>query len=522
MIPKQIFEHEEAQKKLREGIAAFAAPVKATLGPAGRTVIVEDGRFVGGFKATKDGVSVAESLRFMDPVHDIVAVMMKQAARKTADAAGDGTTTSVVLAEAIINAYDALKSELPVVEVIRGIQKLCDAMIESLTQMAIPATPEMISQIATISTNNDPFLGALISEIFNKVDSVTVEGSKDGTTYSEVVKGLKIDKGYVSRYFITDHKKQECVLDDPYILFCDKEIKDIMALAQILKPIVENGQSLLIVGRLSDNSLSTINMNVSNKALKAAVVTPPAFGQLSGKKMEDLAFITGGKFFSDDTGDNLQSITMAGLGRAKRVTITANSTIIEPTDDAVERISERMSDLKSLKEVAQSFEIEDIDSRIESACGEFGIIHVGAPTEIETVELRDRVDDAVCAIRAAKEEGVLPGGGTALIDAFMLNVVGPQHLDEAREIMLSAVQAPVAQMLLNDGADIEYAHGIIDQVGVGNGFNVKTREFCDMKEAGIIDPAKVVKSALKNAVSVATTILHTSFVVTNVRDTSKN
>jgi len=524
MIPKKVYSEEEGQRKLREGIKLFCGPVKSTLGPSGKTVLVENENVLYGYRSTKDGVTVCKSMRFVDPVHDLVALMFREAAQKTADTAGDGTTTSILLTEAIVDAFDkyAPESGLTTVEITRGIQKISDLIVGELDKMSIPVTSEMIEQVATISTNNDPELGKLIADVFNKVDIVTVESSTTGETYTKIIDGVKIDKGYTSRYFINDPKKNECVLDNPYILLLDKEVKNIQSIAHIFQEVMKNNGSILVVGNFSVEATNSINYNVTQKGLKAAIVTPPAFGSLRGEKLEDLAYILSAKNYSDDTGDNLQMINMEGLGRAKRVVISSTETLIEPMDDAKERIEKRSKELKALKEESAPINIPDIESRIESACGTFGVIYVGAPTAVETEELRDRIDDAVCAVRAAKEEGVLPGGGVALFNAFTSVDESDDSIhDLCYEIMADVSSGPIDQMVENASLDIPVVSNIL-ALPVGNGYNFKTNEFCNMVEAGVIDPAKVVKNALKNAVSVATTVLNTKHVITNLRETYKD
>ena len=556
MIPKQLYLDNEGQKKLREGIKMFSAAVKSTLGPAGRTVLMESESTVGGYTATKDGVTVANNLRFEDSVHDMAAIMMRQAAQKTATLAGDGTTTSVVLTEAILDAYDkycheveptfvpwdafsTYKQEASVrpiqntpirlipgvspIEITRGIHALSEEIISMLDDMAVPVTGDMLKHVATISANNDPELGELIAEVFSKVDIVRVEDSKNSETHTDVVSGLKIDKGYVSRQFITDRKTQECVLKNARVLLYDKEITNLASLQHILTELVNTNQPFVIVGTLSDHALSTMVYNVAKHGVQASVVTPPDFGYRQQEKMEDLAKVLGATFFSDSMGDDLQLVKMEDLGYADKIVITEGMTIITPRDEVETAVKhgELLGELKAMRDLEESdIARKEIESRLEAISGGYGVIYVGADTDLELKEKKDRVEDAVCAVRAAKEEGVLPGGGVALMAAYS-RTENTSNVDTVvYKIMADVVESPLRQMLYNSG--FEHIDGILEDIPllpVDHGYNIKTGTFRDMFEAGVIDPAKVTKSALRNAVSVATTILNTSCIVTNIRST---
>ena len=520
MIPKQLFLDKEGQEKLREGVKMFSAAVKSTLGPSGRTVLLESENIVGGVGVTKDGVTVARNLRFEDPIHDMAAIMLRQAAEKTAGIAGDGTTTSVVLTEAILNAYDKYADPNKNVDTLRMIQCVCDSMIEQMEEASIPVTGEMLKHVATISANNDSELGHMIAEVFENTDIVTVKDSMTSDTYTEVINGLTIDKGFVSRLFITDQKKQECVLNNPYVLLYDQEIQNLHGLAKVLEEIIRSDRSLLIVGNLGREALHALNLNVVKGVIKCAVVTPPDFGYRKSEKMSDLATVLGGKFYSEDTGDDLQLVDMQGLGTAKSVTISENTTVIEPLDDDQTklRMISLVSDLKELVSSKETeLEKEPYESRLECISGSYGVIYVGAQTAIEQKEIKDRVDDAVCAVRAAKREGVLPGGGKALIDSLLYG------FGIASKIMEHVVEAPLRQMLINSGIDDKVLlDDIVSKVRNGKiGYDIKNGQMGDMVARGIIDPAMVTKSSLINAVSVATTILSTSCIITNVREIQK-
>jgi chaperonin GroEL len=515
MNPKRIYTEEEGQRLLRQGVKEFAYAVKSTLGPAGRTVLVEDDKIIGGFGATKDGYTVAKSIRFADPVMDKAALMLNQAAAKTAAEAGDATTTSIVLSEAILDAYDkyAPESGLSPIEISRGIQSVCAEIIKQLDNNSIPAVGDMLLHVATISANNDPVIGKIISDVFEQTDVVLVERSPTGEMYSEVVEGLKLDVGFSRPAFINNPSKMECILENPYIFVCDSEINSFNSMADVLKDIFEKNESILFITKASEKAMAMVMSNVVKFGMNACVVHPVSYGIDRKEKMSDLAHVIGARHFSDDTGDDLQLIKKSDFGRASRVIVSRDRTIIQINDESKVRVSERVSELK----IAEKTIGDDkaIQGRIEAISGSCGIIYVGAATEIEAGELRDRIDDAVCAVRAAKEEGILPGGGVGLVESFTETDVKTAS-DVSYKIMCDVVFSPIEQMIKNSGVKFSQNVHLSNKDGVG--FNIKTGEFCNMVEAGVIDPTKAVKSALKNAVSVATTIINTAAVVTTIRD----
>lgn len=524
MTPKTLYLDQTGHDKLKEGIRMFAAAVKSTLGPAGNTVLMKSERVPGGYIATKDGVTVANELAFEDPVHNMAAVLLRQAARKTADKVGDGTTTSVVLTEAILNAYDKLVLDgtitpMNATSTLRGLTDLAKEVCLELDRMSIPVEGDMLRQVATISANNDDELGRIIAEAFEGVDVVTIEDSSSQETYSKVVSGVKVSRGWVSRHFITDVARQECVLENPYVLLYDSKIDNLRGLREILERIIAEGRSLLIVADVSAETLATLNANVLNKIIRACVISPPDFGYRKSEKMSDLAEVLGGVNYSSDTGDNLMVVTFEGLGVAKRVVISETMTLIEPvgTEQTGEAMTARVLELEQMKLVTTDpGTLKAIDSRIEAICGGYGVVYVGASTEVELREKKDRVDDAVCAVRAAKEEGVLPGGGKSLIHAMTRHLESnPDLMDIPHvDIMGQAVMTPLITMLRNSGLDDGHARYIGSEVFTKDlGYDIRTQEFCNLVERGILDPCKVTKSALMNAVSVATTILSTKCIV---------
>lgn len=513
MIVKQVHFGNEGQKKLKKGIKTIAGAVKSTLGARGRTVLIESENHIGGLTVTKDGVTVAKSINLYDPTENLAVMMMRQAAERTATVAGDGTTTSIVLAEAIIDAADKYLSETDnVTEVIREINKITNQVVKQLDRRSKKLSGKKLVDVATISANNDKEVGKMIADAFSEVDMVTVENSQTTSTYVEIIKGMKIDRGYASRVFINDFKKQECVLDNPYILISDHEINNIMNLERILVPIVAQGKSLLIIGELGQNALNTLNANVAGGKIKACAILPPSFGYRKKDLLEDLSVALGGVYFSEDTGDDLSLIDLDSLGRATKVIVSNNMTVFMHSESREDAITGRVAELKEMRDTATNDEDKNfLNERIANLSGGVGVIYVGALSDIEQKEKKDRIDDAVCAVQAALEDGILPGGGVALLDASYDLI--PDGV--ANDIMIHALQAPFRQIVTNAGKNSDE---ILSQRQYGMGYDVKGEQYGEMVKLGIIDPTKVTKNALLNAVSVATTIMSTNAIITNVRD----
>jgi chaperonin GroEL len=515
MIVKEIYFGENGQKKLKSGIKKIAGAVKSTLGARGRTVLIESENHVGGMTVTKDGVTVAKSINLYDPTENLAVMMMRQAAERTATVAGDGTTTSIVLAEAIIDASDKyLTPEHNVTEVIREINQLTSQVVDQLDKSSKKLSGKKLLDVATISANNDREVGKMIADAFKEVDMVTVENSMTTSTYVEIIKGMKIDRGYTSKYFVNDHKKQECVLDNPYVLISDHEINNLQNLERILIPIMQNNRSLLIIGELGQNALNTLNLNVAQGRIKACVIMPPSFGYRQKELLGDLAISLGGTYFSEDTGDDLSLIDLDHLGNASKVIVGKGMTVFMHQVSQENAISGRVEELKeSRDEVTNDEEKNFINERIANLSGGVGVIYVGALSDIEQKEKKDRIDDAVCAVQAALEEGILPGGGIALLNAQKC-IKSPNI---ASVILTEALFAPFEQILVNAGKDVGAIASNITNT-IGHGYDVKNEKFGDMIKMGIVDPTKVTKNALLNAVSVATTIMSTNAIITNVRD----
>lgn len=516
MVVKHVHLGDDGRKKLIKGIKTIAGAVKSTLGARGRTVLIESEHHVGGITVTKDGVTVAKSINLYDPVENLAVMMVRQAAEKTATVAGDGTTTSVVLAEAIVDAAeDEISSDDNVTEVIREINQITDKVVGNLTKRSKKLSGKKLKDVASISANNDTEIGGMIADAFGEVKMVSVENSKDHNTYVEVIKGLKADRGWTSRHFITDYKRQEAVLENPYVLITDQEISNLLNIERILQHIVANNKPLLIIGEMSPAALNTLNINVVQGKIKACNILPPNFGYRQKDLLEDLAIALDGTYFSEDTGDDLSLIDVAHLGRCSKVIVGKDHTIFMPYSSSQTAIDARITDITET--IFESVSKEETDFRKERAAnlsGGVAVIYVGALSDIEQKEKKDRIDDAVCAVEAALEEGILPGGGVALFNEA--TELGRHVSTPALNIMIKALRAPMWQIITNAGKDADVIMDGIMPIP-NEGYDVKAEQYVDMIKAGIVDPTKVTKNALLNAVSVATIILSTNAIITNIR-----
>lgn len=514
--PKNLVFNEEAREKLINGIQTMSEAVKSTLGPSGQTVLIESPNHTHGLTVTKDGVTVAKSIDLMDPVENLAVRMMKEAADRTATSAGDGTTTSIVLTESLATSgFELITKDKT--KVLRELVSKTEEVIEELKSMSLDVTPEKLIDVATISANNDPAIGKIIASVYHEVGEngiVTVEKSHTSETYFETTTGLKIDRGYSSHLFINDFKKDECILENVKVLVADTEINNILSIENVLKPVIASDDRLLIIAECSSNVINTLAANVMKRGLKVCVIQPPSFGYKQHELMQDIALSVGAKYFSQSTGDDLSLITPEDLGFAKKVVIDKSSTIVVKDESHSEEVEERVSQLKEA--AAESKKKADKDfilSRIATLTGGIGVIYVGGNTDLEQKELYDRVDDAVCATRSALEEGILPGGGYALHEIA-------KRFDEsynvADRMLKIALESPMRQILANAG--LEYSEVYSEKSNPsGSGYDVKNHTYGDMYDMGIIDPAKVTKNALQNAVSVAVTILSTNAIVTMAR-----
>jgi chaperonin GroEL len=514
MVVKHVHLGDEGRKKLIKGIKTIAGAVKSTLGARGRTVLIESENHVGGITVTKDGVTVAKSINLYDPVENLAVIMVRQAAEKTATVAGDGTTTSVVLAEAIVDAAEEILSpEDNVTEVIREINSITTDVVTHLTKRSKKLSGKKLRDVASVSANNDTVIGGMIADAFSEVKKVSVETSKDHNTYVEVIKGLKADRGWTSTIFVNDYKRQECVLENPYVLITDQEINSLAYIENVLRFVISNNRSLLIIGEMSQMALRSLNSNVMNGSIKVCNILPPSFGYRQKDLMADLAIALDGTYFSEEVGDDLSLIDVAHLGRCSKIIVGRDNTIFMPYESSQEAINIRIADIEET--IFNGITKEEIDfrkERIANLAGGVAVIYVGALSDIEQKEKKDRIDDAVCAVEAALEEGILPGGGVALFnEANAIMSASP-----AAQIMKKALVAPMWQIITNAGKD---ADAIMDGIMPieNEGYDVKAEQYVDMMKAGIVDPAKVTKNALMNAVSVATTILSTNAIITNIR-----
>jgi chaperonin GroEL len=523
--PKELVFAEEGRVKLISGIKKIAGAVKSTLGPNGNTVLIESPHHVHGITVTKDGVTVAKAVDLIDPVENLAVKMMKEAADKTATLAGDGTTTAIVLTEALVlGGLNLMKPHHNRTEVLRNMVDISNKVVDKLRRRSKKVSGGMLTDVATISANNDREIGRIIAEVYKDVGRsgiVTVERSQTTETYAETTMGLKIDRGYSSPLFINDQKKDECVFEDVMVLVADIEIGNILQIESVLKPIIQEGKKLLIVSPCHNNVVNTLAANVMKNNLKICAIQPPSFGYKQHELMQDLAVSVGATYFSEKTGDDLSQISYTDLGHAAKVIVSRDRTVILKSDvksDAV-KIEERVQQLWDAHKAATKKADKDfLVERIASLTGGIGVIFVGGNTDLEQKELYDRVDDAVCAVRSALEEGILPGGGKALYEVQVYDLLGEvasEEQDIAAAILSDALRAPLEQILTNAGlvADNYYTADVTE----GMGLNVKTGKVGDLIKMGVIDPLKVTRSALQNAVSVATTILSTNAIITMAR-----
>ena len=533
-IPKDLLFDNEGRDKLISGISKISKAVKSTLGPRGKTVLIESSNHTQGITITKDGVTVAESISLIDSVENLAITMMKDAARRTANSAGDGTTTAIVLTEALVKAGEKfLKPEHNITEVVKNIKKTTEYVIDRLKKDSRKVTPAMLKDVATISSNNDSELGHIISDAYKKVGVngiVTIESSQNHETYATVTNGIKVDRGYTSQMFITNQKNDEAVLEDTLVLVCDQEISNILQIETILKPIIQQNKKLLIIGACSPNVVNTLAANVVRNGLKLCNIIPPNFGYKQHELMQDIALSVGAKYFSEKTGDNLNLITMEDLGQADKVIAGKNQTVIIKNNQLTKDIENR---IKELKEQQENTEIvadrEFINERIASLSGSIGAIYVGGNSDVEQKEKYDRVEDAVCAVRSALEEGIVRGGGSALfyigehLEIQRYKGKPQEEFDDedvADVILGHAMCIPFFQILENAGINFRDANTILvksHKKGKDYGYDVKNEKYGDMFKMGVVDPLKVTRLALLNAVSVATTILSTNAIITHAR-----
>ncbi|WP_162127229.1 chaperonin GroEL [Flavobacterium phycosphaerae] len=517
----------EARDGLKRGVDALANAVKVTLGPKGRNVII--GKSFGGPNVTKDGVTVAKEIELKDPLENMGAQMVKEVASKTNDLAGDGTTTATVLAQAIVK--EGLKNVAAganPMDLKRGIDKAVESIVADLGKQAqvVGSDSEKIKQIASISANNDEVIGELIATAFGKVGKegvITVEEAKGTDTYVDVVEGMQFDRGYLSPYFVTNPEKMEVELERPYILLYDKKVSSLKELLPILEPVAQSGKPLLIIAEDVDGeALSTLVVNKLRGALKIAAVKAPGFGDRRKAMLEDIAILTGGTVIAEESGYTLENTTLEMLGTAEKVTIDKdNTTIVNGAGDA-DMIKNRVNQIKAQMDTTTSdYDKEKLQERLAKLAGGVAVLYVGAASEVEMKEKKDRVDDALHATRAAVEEGIVAGGGVALLRAkSVLDKLKADNADEATgiQIVSRAVEAPLRTIVENAGLEGSVVVAKVAEGKANFGYNAKTDQYVDMLKAGIIDPKKVTRVALENAASVAGMILTTECALVEIKE----
>jgi chaperonin GroEL len=517
----------EARDQLKVGVDALANAVKVTLGPKGRNVII-DKKF-GAPSITKDGVTVAKEIELADPIENMGAQMLKEVASKTADVAGDGTTTATVLAQAVVTAgLKNVAAGANPMDLKRGIDKGVHAVVAHLDKQSktVGDDNSKIKQIATISANNDSQIGDLISEAMDKVKKegvITVEEAKGTDTTVEVVEGMQFDRGYISPYFVTDTEKMEVVMEDPYILIHDKKISTMKDLLPLLEKAAQSGRPLLIIAEdIDGEALATIVVNKIRGSLKIAAVKAPGFGDRRKEMLEDLAILTGGTVISEERGYKLETADLSFLGSAKTITIDKENTTVVSGAGKPADIKARVNQIKAhIEKSTSDYDKEKLEERLAKLAGGVAVLYVGAPTEVEMKEKKDRVDDALHATRAAVEEGIVAGGGVAYVRAIdALDKVATDNEDETTgvSILRKALEEPLRQIVVNAGQEGSI---VIQKVREGKndfGYNAATEQYEDLLKSGVIDPKKVTRVALENAASIAGMLLTTECVLADEKE----
>ncbi len=523
-MAKEIHFDVEARDSLKKGVDALANAVKVTLGPKGRNVVI--GKKFGAPHVTKDGVSVAKEVELKDPIENMGAQMVKEVASKTADIAGDGTTTATVLAQAIINAgMKNVAAGANPMDLKRGIDKAVSAIVANLKTISkeVGSDNDKIKQIATISANNDETIGSLIAEAMKVVGNdgvITVEEAKGTETEVKTVEGMQFDRGYLSPYFVTNTEKMIAEMENPMILIYDKKISNMKELLPILEPVAQAGKPLLVIAEDVDGeALATLVVNRIRGSLKIAAVKAPGFGDRRKAMMEDIAILTGGQVISEERGLTLETASLDMLGTAEKVEIDKDNTTIVNGNGRKDDIQARIGQIKAQIETSTSdYDKEKMQERLAKLSGGVAVLYVGAPTEVEMKEKKDRVDDALAATRAAVEEGIVPGGGIALIRSQeALETLQGENDDEMTGIAIvrRAVEEPLRQIIANAGGE---GAVIVQKVKEGKddfGYNARSESFDNLYSAGVIDPTKVTRIAIENAASIASMLLTTECVITD-------
>ncbi len=523
MAAKKIVLGEDSRQAILRGVNALADAVKITLGPKGRNVVLE--KKFGSPLITKDGVTVAKEIELKEPLENLGAQMVREVASKTSDVAGDGTTTATVLAQSIFRqGIKTVAAGANPMALKRGIEKAIEVAVEEIKKMSKPVSGEAIAQVGTISANNDSTIGNIIAEAMEKVGKdgvITVEESKTMETVLDVVEGMQFDRGYLSPYFVTDPERMECVLENPYILIHEKKISNMKDLLPLLEQIARSGRPLLIIAEeVEGEALATLVVNKLRGTLNAAAVKAPGFGDRRKAMLEDISILTAGKAIMEETGIKLEGVRLEDLGKAKRVTIDKDNTTIVEGAGSKKAIEGRVKQLRAqVEDTTSDYDREKLQERLAKLVGGVAIIKVGAATETEMKEKKARVEDAMHATRAAVEEGIVPGGGVALIRCAPAVKRTKLAEDEqiGVEIVLRALEEPLRQIAFNAGHE---GSVVVEKVKTEKtlnfGFNADTDEYEDLVKAGVIDPAKVVRFALQNAASIAALMLTTEALVSEI------
>ena len=522
MAAKDVYFASDARDRMLRGVNTLANAVKVTLGPKGRNVIIE--KSFGAPRSTKDGVSVAKEIELADRFENLGAQLIREVASKTNDKAGDGTTTATVLAQAIV--VEGLKSVaagMNPMDLKRGVDKAVARVVEEIKNSSRKVTTnEEIAQVGTISANGDVEVGAMIAKAMAKVGNegvITVEEAKTAETELDVVEGMQFDRGYLSPYFITNAEKMEADLEEPMILLFEKKLSSLQPLLPVLEAVVQSGRPLLIIAEdVEGEALATLVVNKLRGGLRVAAVKAPGFGDRRKAMLEDIAILTGGQLISEDLGIKLENVTLEMLGKSKKVTITKDDTTIVDGAGDKDGIEGRISQIKKqIEDTTSDYDKEKLQERLAKLAGGVAVVRVGGSTEVEVKEKKDRVDDALNATRAAVEEGIVPGGGVALLKASKVldGFKGDNDDQEAGvAIVRRALQAPIRQIAENAGVEGSIVVGkILENASATFGFNAQTEEYVDMVKAGVIDPAKVVRTALQDAASVAGLMITTEAAI---------
>ena len=526
-MAKQIVFNNDAREQLRKGVDELANAVKVTLGPKGRNVVI-DKKF-GAPQVTKDGVTVAKEIELEDGIQNMGAQMVKEVASKTNDQAGDGTTTATVLAQAIVNTgLKNVTAGANPMDLKRGIDKAVAEIVKSIKEQAqeVGGDIQKIRQVATISANNDSAIGDIIAEAMEKVTKdgvITIENAKGIDTTVKVVEGMQFDRGYISPYFVTDTEKMECAYDNPYILIYDKKISTMKDLLPVLEKVVNTGRPLLIIAEdVESEALATLVVNRLRGSLKIAAVKAPGFGDRRKEMLEDIAILTGGTVISEEKGYKLEDADLSMLGQSEKISIDKDNTTIVSGKGDSEMIKARVGQIKAqIEKTTSDYDREKLQERLAKLAGGVAVIYVGAASEVEMKEKKDRFDDALHATRAAVEEGIIPGGGTALIRAAQkLESVKPENEDEKLgiEIIRRAVEEPLRMIVENAGLE---GSVVVNEVKNGKGdygYNARAEKYENLFQSGVIDPAKVTRVALENAASIAGMLLTTECVLCDIKE----